>query len=175
MRLGVEESLRRQQNAWCAVTALRRAQIGEAFLQWMQMAVGGQPFDGRDVAALALDAKHQAGQQGHLLRGRVSSLAEDTLYLAVADSLGPLAIPRSFVKRLEISRGAPSRGISALLGGLIGGAFGAATFYLVTVISPNGGDSGDAALMGGAIGLGLGGLSGALWPQERWKRVRSGF
>jgi len=134
-----------------------------------------QVSPGTRVQVRLPEAQHQAGQQGHLLRGRVSSLAEDTLYLAVADSLGPLAIPRSFVKRLEISRGAPSRGISALLGGLIGGAFGAATFYLVTVISPNGGDSGDAALVGGAIGLGLGGLSGALWPQERWKRVRSGF
>ncbi|HKP50103.1 MAG TPA: hypothetical protein VJU17_08835 [Gemmatimonadales bacterium] len=121
------------------------------------------------------EAQYQVGPRGQLLRGRITGLAEDTLYLAVADSVGPLAIPRAFVQRLEISRGAPSRGVSALLGGLIGGAFGAATFYLVTVISPNGGDSGDAALMGGAIGLGLGGLSGALWPQERWKRVRSGF
>jgi hypothetical protein len=121
------------------------------------------------------EAQHQVGPRGQLLRGRVTGLAQDTLYLAVTDSVGPLAIPRSFVQRLEISRGAPSRGVSALLGGLIGGAFGAATFYLVTVISPNGGDTGDAALMGGAIGLGLGGLSGALWPQERWKRVRSGF
>jgi hypothetical protein len=121
------------------------------------------------------EAQYQVGPRGQLLRGRVTSLVEDTLYLAVADSVGPLAIPRSFVQKLEISRGASSRGISALVRGLMGGAFGAATFYLVTVISPNGGDAGDAALMGGAIGLGLGGLSGALWPQERWKRVRSGF
>jgi hypothetical protein len=121
------------------------------------------------------EAQYQVGPRGQLLRGRVTRLVDDTLYLAVADSLGPLAIPRSFVRKLEISRGVPSRGISALQRGLIGGVFGAATFYLVTVIAPNGGDSGDAALMGGAIGLGLGGLSGALWPQERWKRVRSGF
>jgi hypothetical protein len=134
-----------------------------------------QVTPGTRVQVRLPEAQHQVGPRGQLLRGRVTSLAQDTLYLAVTDSVGPLAIPRSFVQRLEISRGAPSRGVSALLGGLLGGAFGAATFYLVTVISPNGGDSGDAALMGGAIGLGLGGLSGALWPQERWKRVRSGF
>jgi hypothetical protein len=134
-----------------------------------------QVTPGTRVQVRLPEAQHQVGPRGQLLRGRVTGLAQDTLYLAVADSVGPLAIPRSFVQRLEISRGAPSRGVSALLGGLLGGAFGAATFYLVTVISPNGGDSGDAALMGGAIGLGLGGLSGALWPQERWKRVRSGF
>ena len=53
-RLGGDEKPRR------AVAALRGAEIGEGFLQRMEPAVGDQPFDGRDVAAGALDAEHQA-------------------------------------------------------------------------------------------------------------------
>ncbi len=122
------------------------------------------------------EAQYQAGPKGQFIRGRVTHLAGDTLYLAVTDSLGPLAIPRTFIQKLEISRGVPSRGISALQRGLMGAVLGAATFYVVTKLDSDGqDDSGDAALIGGAIGLGLGGLTGALWPRERWKRVRPAF
>jgi hypothetical protein len=43
------------------------------------------------------------GRRGHMLRGRVTSLSADTLYLAVTDSLGPLPIPRQMIERLEFS------------------------------------------------------------------------
>jgi hypothetical protein len=43
--------------------------------------------------------------RGQPIRGRVASLASDTLYLAVGDSLGPLAVPRRLIQRLEYSKG----------------------------------------------------------------------
>src|SRR5215213_5535907 len=128
-----------------------------------------QVSPGTRVQVRLPEAQYQVGPRGQFVRGRVTRLADDTLYLAVTDSLGPLAIPRLFVQKLEISRGIPSRGISALQRGLVAAVLGAATFYLVTEIAPDGGNPGDAALIGGAIGLGLGGFSGALWPRERWK------
>lgn len=57
-RLGGDEESRR------AITALRSAQIGERFLQRMQTSVVDEPFDGRDVRALAIDAEHEARQHG---------------------------------------------------------------------------------------------------------------
>jgi len=36
------------------------------------------------------------------LRGRMTALAPDTLYLAVTDSLGPLAVPRTIVEHLDV-------------------------------------------------------------------------
>jgi hypothetical protein len=55
-----------------------------------------------------------SGSRGHLLRGRVTALSPDTLYLAVTDSIGPLAIPRLLIDKLAFSRGVPSRAHSAL-------------------------------------------------------------
>jgi hypothetical protein len=112
-----------------------------------------------------------AGHRGHYLRGKVTTLTADTLYLAVIDSLAPIPIPRPFIERLEYSRGVPSRGASALQRGLISGVTTAIFFLLLNEIDDDGTDAGTAALVGGGIGLTLGGLSGALWPKERWKRV----
>jgi hypothetical protein len=106
-----------------------------------------------------------------LLRGKVTALAADTLYLAVADSLGPLAIPRTLIQRLDLSRGVPSRGVSALRRG-VGGAIGGALVGWAIGALDDDIDNGDAALIGGAIGLGTGALFGALFPHERWKRMK---
>ena len=114
------------------------------------------------------------GHRGHLLRGRVTSLTSDTLYLAVTDSLGPLPIPRRLIERLEFSRGVPSRLASAARRGLIA----AAGFALLSVAmneiedEPDRVSTGTAALIGGGVGLVFGGTLGAIYPNERWKRVR---
>lgn len=113
--------------------------------------------------------------RGQLLRGRVVRLAQDSLYLAVTDSVGPLAVPRSLIERLDISRGVPSRGTSALIRAIETGL----SFALVTALVNELYDDsrlsfGEAALAGGGIGLVLGGVVGALRPEERWRRVRVG-
>jgi hypothetical protein len=116
------------------------------------------------------------GTRGHLVRGRITALAPDTVYLAVTDSVGPLAIPRALLQRLEISKGVPSRGLSAVKRGVLGGAIAAVTALIWFGLDdePDGTDSGDAALVAGGFGLVLGSVFGALYPRERWKRVRLG-
>lgn len=114
------------------------------------------------------------GPRGQLIRGRIAALAPDTLYLAVTDSLGPLAIPRALVQRLQISKGVPSRGVSALQRGVLLGASSALLALVAFGIDdePDGTDSGTAALVLGGVGVVVGSVLGALYPRERWKRVR---
>jgi hypothetical protein len=111
--------------------------------------------------------------RGHLLRGRVSALAADTLYLAITDSVGPLAVPRALIQRLDLSRGVPSRGVSALRQGVITGALSALMLVLLNQADETGHDDGEAALVGGGIGFATGAILGAIFPRERWKKVRT--
>lgn len=112
-----------------------------------------------------------SARRGHLIRGRITALTPDTLYLAVTDSVGPLPLPRSLIQRLELSRGVPSRGASALRQGLLSGAITAAMLALFEGINdePDGIDAGEAALIGGGVGLVSGAVIGAIFPRERWK------
>jgi hypothetical protein len=131
---------------------------------------------GARVQARLPEMQYQKGnQRGHLLRGRVSGLSPDTLYLAITDSVGPLAIPRNLIQRLDYSRGVPSRLSSALIRGLVSGAVLAGTFALVNELWEDSGTStGDAALIGAAVGFGTGAIVGAIFPIERWKSVKLG-
>jgi hypothetical protein len=115
-----------------------------------------------------------AGPRGHLLRGRIANLSPDTLYLSVTDSLGPLPIPRRIIDRLQISRGAPSRLGHALRRGIIGAAASSLLSVWVNELDdePDRTSAGTAALIGAGIGFTVGGINGALFPTERWKKVR---
>src|SRR5262245_17949322 len=59
-----QQRLRGQQEARRVVAALRRAQLGEGLLQLVQLRAGGEPLDGRDAAALALDRQRHAREHG---------------------------------------------------------------------------------------------------------------
>jgi hypothetical protein len=115
-----------------------------------------------------------AGPRGQLLRGRVTALTPDTLYLSVTDSVGPLPVPRHLIDQIKLSKGVPSRFGNAMRNGL-GGAVG---FALVSIVlnelneEPEQKSVGDAALIGAGIGFALGSVTGAIWPTERWKKVR---
>jgi hypothetical protein len=103
----------------------------------------------------------------------VTRLSSDTLYIAVTDSVGAVPIPRRMIDRLEYSRGVPSRGASALRRGLISAA---GTALFLVLFNEVGDDddrvsTGTAALIGGGVGLVTGGITGALYPVERWRRV----
>jgi hypothetical protein len=152
-----------------ALGMLAAAQSLEA--QWPAEIVPGA----RVRARLPERQYQQGNQRGHLLRGRVSRLSADTLYLAITDSVGPLAIPRQLIQRLDYSRGVPSRLSSALTRGLVGGAVLAATLALWNELDEDSGTStGDAALIGAAVGFGTGAIVGAIFPIERWKSVKLG-
>jgi hypothetical protein len=113
------------------------------------------------------------GRRGHLLRGRVRALSPDTLYLAVTDSIGPIAIPRSVISQLALSRGVPSRAESAVKRGLLNGVLSALVVVAMYELEDSPGDwsTGTVALAGGGIGFGLGAIFGAIYPRERWKRL----
>jgi hypothetical protein len=123
------------------------------------------------------EVQYQAdSRRGLLLRGRVTALAPDTLYLAVTDSLGPLAVPRTLVEHLDISRGVPSRATSALRRGLLAGAGTALLLVLFNEMedASDRTSTGTAALVGAGVGVSFGALFGALYPRERWASVRVG-
>src|SRR3954470_4310588 len=56
-----EKADRRHDHARRAVAALEAVLLPEAFLHRMELAVGGEPFDGGDRAAVGLDREHRAG------------------------------------------------------------------------------------------------------------------
>ncbi|MCI0460983.1 MAG: hypothetical protein L0Z62_28890 [Gemmataceae bacterium] len=81
---------------------------------------------------------------------------------------------RTLIQRLDLSRGVPSRGRSALQRGVVSGVAGALTGLLLSGINdePDGLDAGEAALAWGGVSLALGSVFGALYPRERWRRER---
>jgi hypothetical protein len=110
-----------------------------------------------------------------LLRATVSEVQNDQLRLIVPGTDGTITVPRSSIRRLDVSRG-QSRVASAFeraVGGAIVGAIGAAL--------ENDPDSNEwpnykrdwrAAEVGAIWGAGIGAIIGFVLPTERWRRVR---
>jgi hypothetical protein len=54
---------------------------------------------GARVQARLPEVQYQSdGRRGQVLRGRVTALTPDSLYLAITDSLGPVAVPRRLIE-----------------------------------------------------------------------------
>jgi hypothetical protein len=110
-----------------------------------------------------------------LLRGTIEGLAADTLRLAIPGAVGPIAIPRASLRRLEVSRGVsrPTSAVERAVGGAIGGAV---FWALLNDPRRSGGPhyrtDWRAAGVGAAWGAGIGALTGLFFPYERWRRVR---
>jgi hypothetical protein len=155
-----------------AILSLTIAQLPSLAAQWPAQIVPGS----RVRVRLPEKQYQLAGSRGHLLRGRVTALSPDTLYLAVTDSIGPLAIPRGLIDQLALSRGVPSRTQNAIKRGLLSGVSTALLFAGLSELDDSSGRWGteDAALLGGAVGFATGAIFGALWPQERWKSLHLG-
>jgi hypothetical protein len=110
------------------------------------------------------------------LRGTVASVATDTLYLSVPGTEGTLAVARQSIRRLDVSRGRPSRVASA-----IERAFGGAIVGAISVALkndpygsewPNYSRDWRAAEEGAKWGAAIGAAVGFILPTERWRRVR---
>lgn len=111
-----------------------------------------------------------------LLRGTVAALSPDTLRLSIPGAVGTVAIPRESVRRLQLSRGRPSRPASGFERA-VGGAAGAAiSWALLNDPRRTGGPhyrtDWRAAGVGAAWGGGFGAVVGLLFPHEQWRRVR---
>lgn len=110
-----------------------------------------------------------------LLRGTVSSLDGDALRLGIPGATGEVVIPRSSIRRLDVSRG-QSRVASAIeraIGGAIVGAIGAALENDPGSTEwPAYNRDWRAAEEGAKWGAALGASIGFVFPTERWRRVR---
>jgi hypothetical protein len=100
--------------------------------------------------------------------GQFVRATADSVYLQMAGA-APFGVARAGVP-MWVSRGA-SRGHSAFRAGAALGLFSAA----ITYADGRQGRYHQAsdAMVGGAIGLGVGAIVGALSPWERWRRLRS--
>jgi hypothetical protein len=56
----------------------------------------------------------------HQLRGMLRAVSADSLYLELPNVIGRVAVPRESIRRLEVSRGQPSRWLRAIEWGTIG-------------------------------------------------------
>lgn len=129
---------------------------------------------GARVRARLPELQYQSDdRRGLLIRGRVLALTPDTLYLAVTDSVGSLPIPRRLIERLDVSRGVPSRGTSALTRGLYHAAYlGLSLGVIYGLDNDDDVSTGTAILVGAGSGFTLGAIVGAIFPRERWKSTR---
>jgi hypothetical protein len=109
------------------------------------------------------------------LRGNIAALAGDTLYLRLHGTAAPVPITRAAIRRIDRSLGVPSRPESALRGAvswaLLGAALGFATGW-PDLDDRDERSNADAAALGAAWGAGIGFVVGAIFPSERWRRVR---
>jgi hypothetical protein len=120
--------------------------------------------------------QEQGPWRRQLLRGTVASVTADTLRLSVPATEGTLAVPRQSIRRLDISRGRPSRAVSAIERAFAFAVVGAISVALDN--DPHGSDwphySRDwrAAEEGAKWGAAFGAVVGFILPIERWRRVR---
>lgn len=110
------------------------------------------------------------------LRGTIADVVGDTIRLSVPGTDGTLAVPRASIRRLDVSRGKPSRAATAFER-----AVGFAIVGAISVALDNDPNSSEwpkyrrdwrAAEEGAKWGAALGAVVGFAWPTERWRRVR---
>jgi hypothetical protein len=121
------------------------------------------------------DSLRQTWPREQWVRGHVAALAVDTLYLRLPGTESPVAIRRSAIKRLDRSLGVPTPVESAFRGAVAWAFVGALYGVLLrTVDAEDWRDRslGESAALGAGMGAGVGFVLGALFPSERWRRVR---
>ena len=110
-----------------------------------------------------------------LLRGYVNMLTPDTLYLTIPGTVGPVAVARMNVRRLQLSRGVsrPGSAFERAVGGAIGGAISWASLNDPRRRGgPHYRTDWQAAGVGASWGAGIGAVTGLIFPHEQWRRVR---
>jgi hypothetical protein len=153
-------------SALCCVTALADAQFPSDI----------QP--GSRVRVFLPEAYRQATSPTNrqAVRGVIESVSADTLRLTVPGAMGTLSVTSANIRRLEVSRGAPSRVVSAVERAFSGAISGAVAAGVANDPDnsrwPSYRTDWAAAGAGAAIGAGAGALVGLIFPNERWRRVR---
>ena len=111
-----------------------------------------------------------------LVRATVSGTDGGVLRLTIPGAEGTLSIPRSAIRRLDVSKGPPSRVASAFERALGGAVVGAITAALQndpgSTEWPAYNRDWRAAEEGAKWGAVFGAVVGFVFPTERWRRVR---
>ncbi|HEY4672293.1 MAG TPA: hypothetical protein VIG78_09525 [Gemmatimonadaceae bacterium] len=118
--------------------------------------------------------QEQGPERKQLLRGTVQSVDMTMLNISVPGTMGSLAIPRSAVRRLDVSRGVsrPASMVERAVGGAIAtGIFMALLNDPHRSNAPHYRTDWQAAGVGAAWGGGVGAAIGLLFPYEQWRRV----
>jgi hypothetical protein len=106
-----------------------------------------------------------------MLRGTLLEMTADSMTLQLHPGTSPIRVSRDAIRRVYLSRGVPSRAASAAAGAVAGAAGGALYLWLFHRDEDFSSDA-KAAWTGAAIGGAAGLVGGALFPRERWRRVR---
>jgi len=121
------------------------------------------------------DSVRQVWPRQQWVRGEVAALSTDTLYLRLPGTESPVAIRRSAIKRLDRSLGVPTP-VESAFRGAVGWAFvGALHGVLLRAFDAEDWRDrsyGESAALGAGVGAAAGFVLGALFPSERWRRVR---
>ena len=109
-----------------------------------------------------------------ILRGTLTRLAAETLYVRPPGVPSALAVPNAVALTIHVSKGVRSRARSAaragFLAALLGATFTGFTYeepgHMYGVINRS-----EAIALGAGFGAVFGGLWGVVFPTERWQRV----
>lgn len=128
--------------------------------------------DPGDRVRLQLSRQVGERKEPQRLEGEVLAITPDSLTLRIHPGTTPVTVEIASVERLERSLGVPSAAESALRQGAFLGALAAVEFPILDMQDQQFASVGEAALVGAAIGTAAGLIMGALFPRERWERVR---
>lgn len=160
---------------------IRRAYVLAAMIISPAFAGAQFPADvavGARVQVWVPETHRQESGAAHrlILRGGVEGVAGDSLRLSIPGTAGTLAIPRTAIRRMYISRGEPSRVGSAVERAVPSAIAGALLWSFWNdpdrSSPPNYSSDWQAAGAGAAVFGGAGAIIGLIWPHERWRRVR---
>ena len=118
----------------------------------------------------------EGAAQPQLLRGSFVGFSGDTVLLRLHPAAGITAVAREGIDRLDVSGGVRSRFESAAVNGVTFALFGTIERVAWRYIDDDrlGHETTlESALIGAAGGALIGVTIGALFPQERWRRLRS--
>lgn len=135
----------------------------------------GAVAPGARVRLVVPDTVRQAplAPRQQVLIGTVVGVGQDSLQLEMPYLSGTLMVPRQNVRELSVSLGVPSRTESALREGLQVALLSALVFVATDDGNERFGENlGERAAVGAGVGFGVGAMLGAVWPSERWRRLR---